>query len=60
MHRENDDQSTNLMSVKLQLLALSDSYAQLNAALVNTQHYVIMQIFDRLLSQHTVVWRILS
>jgi len=47
VHRENDDQSTNLMSVKLQLLALSDSYAQLNAALVNTQHYVIMQIFDR-------------
>jgi len=41
VHTENDDQSTNLTLLKSKLLALSDSDAQQQiAVLLNKQHYI--------------------
>ena len=44
VHAENDDMSTNLMPTKSELLALSDSVAQLITTLVNKQHSVTRKL----------------
>ena len=52
MHTECDDLSTNLMLMKSELLALSDSDAQLIEALINGPHCIIHAYCGKIADSH--------